>query len=137
MPRVVHAVEQFLPRSETFVYTIVTGHQRFEASIICHSRAHADEFPFPRVDVLTNPLSRRTAGGLLAASIRRATGRSPWERSARAALERVNPAIVHAHFGPVGCEIIAITKAAGLPLDRKSTRLNSSHGKLSRMPSSA
>lgn len=116
MPRVVHAVEQFLPRSETFVYTIVTGHQRFEASIICHSRAHADEFPFPRVDVLTNPLSRRTAGGLLAASIRRATGRSPWERSARAALERIKPAVVHAHFGPIGCEMIAITKAAGLPL---------------------
>ena len=115
-PRVVHAVEQFLPRSETFVYTIVNGHQRFEASIFCHSRAHADEFPFPRVDVMANPLSRRTAGGLLAASMRRATGRSPWERSAGASLKRIQPVVVHAHFGPVGCEMIAVTKAAGLPL---------------------
>lgn len=115
-PRVIHAVEQFLPRSETFVYTIVNGHQRFEASIFCHSRAHADEFPFPRVNVMANPLSRRTAGGLLAASMRRATGRSPWERSASAALKRIKPAVVHAHFGPVGCEMIASTRAAGLPL---------------------
>ena len=115
-PRVIHAVEQFLPRSETFVYTIVNGHQRFEASVIAHSRAHADEFPFPRVDVLANPVSRRTAGGLISASIRRATGRSPWERAAGAAVQRIKPAVVHAHFGPVGCEMIAIAKAAGVPL---------------------
>ena len=115
-PRVMHAVEQFLPRSETFVYTIVNGHQTFEASVLCHSRAHAEEFPFPRVDVLPNPLSRRTAGGLIAASIRRATGRSPWERAAEAVLTRTGPAVVHAHFGPVGCEMIAMTKAAGVPL---------------------
>jgi glycosyltransferase involved in cell wall biosynthesis len=115
-PRVIHAVEQFLPRSETFVYTIVNGHHRFEASIFCHSRAHADEFPFPRIDVMANPLSRRTVGGLLAASMRRATGRSPWERSASAALQRIKPVVVHAHFGPVGCEMIPITRTAGLPL---------------------
>ncbi len=115
-PRVIHAVEQFLPRSETFVYTIVNGHQAFEASVLCHSRAHAEEFPFPRVDVLPNPLSRRTAGGLIAASIRRATGRSPWERAADAVLTRIGPAVVHAHFGPVGCEMVAMAKAAGIPL---------------------
>ena len=115
-PRVIHAVEQFLPRSETFVYTIVSGHQRFEASVICHSRAHADEFPFPRVDVLANLASRRTAVGLMATSIRRVTGRSPWERAAEAVVKRTGPAVVHAHFGPVGCEMIPIAKAAGLPL---------------------
>ncbi len=61
MPRVLHAVDQFLPRSETFVYTVVTAHRRFEASVICNARANADEFPFPRVHEHPRPRSRRTA----------------------------------------------------------------------------
>jgi colanic acid/amylovoran biosynthesis glycosyltransferase len=115
-PRVVHAVDQFLQRSETFVYTIVTGHQRYEASVLCHARDHADEFPFPRVHVQPKPVSRRTAAWWLAASVERATGRSPWRRGVEAVLARIAPAVVHAHFGPIGCEMIPITKAAGLPL---------------------
>ena len=116
MPRVVHAVDRFLQRSETFVYTTVTGHQRYEASILCHARDHAGEFPFPRVHVQPKPASRRTAAWWLAASIERATGRSPWRRGVDAALSRIAPVIVHAHFGPIGCEMIPVTRAAGLPL---------------------
>ena len=115
-PRVLHAVEQFLPRTETFVYTIVTGHQRYEPSVICHARAYAYEFPFPRVEVLPNPVSLRTAAGWIAASIRRATGRSLWERAAGAVVKRTRPDVMHAHFGPIGCEMLAIAKAARLPL---------------------
>ncbi|HMB79756.1 MAG TPA: glycosyltransferase [Vicinamibacterales bacterium] len=115
-PRVVHAVDQFLARSETFVYTIVTGHQRYEASVLCHARANADEFPFPRVHVQPKPVSRRTPAWWMAALAERATGRSPWRRGVDAALARVDPVVVHAHFGPIGCEMIPVTRAAGLPL---------------------
>ena len=115
-PRVLHAVDRFLPRSETFVYTIVTGHQRYEASVLCHARENDGEFPFPRIHVQPTPTTRKSAGWWLAASIERATGRSPWRRSVDAALARIAPAVVHAHFGPVGCEMSPVTKAAGLPL---------------------
>lgn len=115
-PRVLHAVEQFLPRSETFVYTIVCGHRRFEASVVCHSRAHAAEFPFPRVAVLPNAQSLRTAAGLVARSVQRVTGRSPWARAIEAILAAERPSVVHAHFGPVGCELVELTRAAGIPL---------------------
>jgi colanic acid/amylovoran biosynthesis glycosyltransferase len=116
MPRVVHAVDRFLPRSETFVYTIVTGHQRYEASVLCHAREHAGEFPFPRVYVQPRPTSRKTAAWWLSASVERATGRSPWRRGVDETLGRVAPSAVHAHFGPLGCEMIPVTRAAGLPL---------------------
>ena len=116
MPRVVHAVDHFLPRSETFVYTIVMGHQHYEASVLCHALDNAGEFPFPRVHVQPKPVSRRTAAWWLAASIERATGRSPWRRGVDAALSRIGPVAVHAHFGPIGCEMIPATRAAGLPL---------------------
>ncbi len=115
-PRVVHAVDRFLTRSETFVYTIVAGHQRFEASVLCHGVENAAEFPFPRIHVQAQPATRLSAEWWLAASIERATGRSPWRRGVEAALARIRPAVVHAHFGPIGCEMVAITKALGLPL---------------------
>jgi colanic acid/amylovoran biosynthesis glycosyltransferase len=115
-PRIVHAVDCFLPRSETFVYTIVTSHQQYEASVLCHSRDHAAEFPFERVWVQPKPVSRRTPAWWIAASVERTTGRSPWRRRVDETLARIAPAAVHAHFGTIGCEMIAATRAAGLPL---------------------
>ena len=115
-PRVVHAVDRFLSRSETFVYTIVTSHRRFEATVLCHAREHAAEFPFPRVHVQPQPETRLGADWWMAASIEWATGRSPWRRGVDAALSRIAPAVVHAHFGPIGSEMIPATRAAGIPL---------------------
>jgi colanic acid/amylovoran biosynthesis glycosyltransferase len=115
-PRVLHAVEQFLSRSETFIYTYVTGHQRYDASVICNVRANAVEFPFPDVHVCPKPESKRSLDWWLSMVIEQATGRSPWRRRVEAVLADVKPAIVHAHFGPTACEIVAITRAAGLPL---------------------
>jgi colanic acid/amylovoran biosynthesis glycosyltransferase len=115
-PRVVHAVDRFLTRSETFVYTIVTSHQRYEASVLCHARDNSAEFPFPRVHVQPQPASRLGAEWWTAASIERVTGRSPWRRGVDAALARIRPSVVHAHFGPIGCELIPATNAAATPL---------------------
>jgi glycosyltransferase involved in cell wall biosynthesis len=114
--RVLHAVGDFLPRSETFVYTLVTGHQTFEASVLCHTRLHAAEFPFPRIHVVPKPLTKRIAAWWVSEAIARTTGRSPWRRAVERVLARLTPDVVHAHFGTVGGELVAITKAAGIPL---------------------
>ena len=114
--RVVHAVERFLPRSETFVYTLVNGHRRYDASVLCQSRANEDEFPFPRLHVHPKPLTRRSVAWWLDASVEHATGRSPWRRAVEARLREIKPDVVHAHFGPTGCDLVDITKALDLPL---------------------
>ena len=114
--RVLHAVSEFLPRSETFVYTLVTGEQAFEASVLCHTRLHAAEFPFPRIHVVPKPLTKRAPAWWISELIARTTGRSPWRRAVEAMLTRLAPDVVHAHFGTVGGELVAITKAAGIPL---------------------
>ena len=116
MPRVLHVVERFLPRSETFIYTIVNGHCVYEASVLCQSRLFETEFPFPRVHVHARPLSKRTVGWWVDASIGVATGRSLWRREIEAVLAAVRPDIVHAHFGPAGCAIVDDVHAAGIPL---------------------
>ena len=51
MRRVLHVVGRFLPRTETFIYTVVTHHIDYDASVLCHSRLHESEFPFARVHV--------------------------------------------------------------------------------------
>jgi len=114
--KVLHAVDVFGQRSETFVYTVVTGHRTFAADVLCHSREHAREFPFPRVHVAPKPRSRRTLDWWLAASVERAGGRSAWRRQVDAILERVAPDVIHAHFGPIGCEMAPIARDAGVPM---------------------
>jgi colanic acid/amylovoran biosynthesis glycosyltransferase len=113
---VLHVVGRFLPRTETFIYTIVTHHLDYEASVLCHSRLHESEFPFARVHVCAKPESKRRVGWWFDASVERATGRSPWRRAVERLLDAVQPDIVHAHFGPIGCEMAEITEAAGVPL---------------------
>ena len=44
-----------LVRSETFIYTFLTGHRGFEPSVICHAPRHVDGFPFPRINVWGRP----------------------------------------------------------------------------------
>ena len=116
MRRVLHTVGRFLPRTETFIYTVVTHHQQYEASVLCQSRMYADEFPFPRVRVCAKPQSKRGVGWWVHASVERATGRSPWRRAVEAVLAELEPDLVHAHFGPTACELTEITIAADIPL---------------------
>jgi colanic acid/amylovoran biosynthesis glycosyltransferase len=116
MRRVLHAVREFLPRSETFVYTVVTAHQRYEASVLCQSIAHADDFPFSRVHVHPEPSTKRDPAWWTAQAIERATGRSPWQRAVSGMLERIKPDVVHAHFGTTASALIPMTAAAGIPL---------------------
>jgi colanic acid/amylovoran/stewartan biosynthesis glycosyltransferase WcaL/AmsK/CpsK len=116
MRRVLHAVGRFLPRTETFIYTIVTHHLGYEATVLCQARLHEHEFPFARVCVRPKPQSKRRVGWWVDASVERATGRSPWRRAVEAVLAGVAPDVVHAHFGPTGCELAEITAAARVPL---------------------
>ena len=113
--RVLHVTDEFGRRSETFVYTFASSTQTFESSVLCRSRANHEEFPFERIAVVPEPRSRKTVEWWLAASLKRATGRSPWERKVEAIVRRAAPDVIHAHFGPMGCAIRPIAEALGIP----------------------
>jgi colanic acid/amylovoran/stewartan biosynthesis glycosyltransferase WcaL/AmsK/CpsK len=114
--RVVHAVERFLPRSETFINTVVSGHRGYEASVICRLREHEGEFPFPRIHVTGAQRSRRSFAWWVDASMKRATGRSRWERGVESILRAIAPDVIHAHFGPVGCDYLDVATAFDIPI---------------------
>jgi glycosyltransferase involved in cell wall biosynthesis len=115
-PTVLHATDRFANRSETFVYTFVRSHRRFRSAVLCHERAHAAEFPWADVHVVPRPRSRRSVDWWLAAAVERSTGRSPWRRRVEQLLARIRPDVMHAHFGPTGCELADVARAADIPL---------------------
>ena len=115
-PRVLHVVDQFLRPSETFVYTVVGGHRGFDATVLCHGRECTEQFPFARVHVEAIPRSKKDISWWIAAAIDRATGRSPWRRRVEAFIGTLRPDVIHAHFGPLGCEMIDIAKTMSIPL---------------------
>lgn len=114
--RVLHVVDQFLGRSETFVYTCIRASERYEPSVLCKSRTNTAEFPFPRLDVCPKPYSKRSVRWWMSSAVEHATGRSPWRRCVEALVKEMQPTLIHAHFGPVGIEMAAVAKAIGVPL---------------------
>ena len=51
--------------------------------------------------------------------------------------DRFRSAVDHGTSDPVLAAVADTVRRRGIPIDRKSTRQNSSHGRISRMPSSA
>ena len=73
--------------------------------MICNARANADEFPFPR-DPRAPEAAIAADRGVVARRAR--SSAPPADRrggaASRRSLDRLEPALVHAHFGPNGCD---------------------------------
>jgi colanic acid/amylovoran biosynthesis glycosyltransferase len=99
----------FLEYSQTFVYDELRHHDRWDASVICHSRKNEDRFPFDDVLVLDRPGVLGKLDGLLY----KVTGNSPtavqWIRERRFDL-------LHAHFGPASTYALGPAALLDLPL---------------------
>ncbi len=111
-PTVAHVKDRFLPRSETFIYTLLRGLRRYRGLVIDrHARQNATLFPWP--DYIS-PVARwgPWAGWLERLSLR-LWGRSPYlER----ALRREGVLLMHAHFGQLGALFVPVARRLGLPL---------------------
>src|SRR5262249_837470 len=62
------------------------------------------------------PVSGKERAWWVAAAAEGVGGRSSWRRRVDELLADVRPTVVHAHFGPSGCEIADAARAAGVPL---------------------
>ncbi|MGE3274093.1 MAG: glycosyltransferase [Vicinamibacterales bacterium] len=115
-PRVLHVVDTFGATSETFVYRYVVGHRAFDAAVVCRTRANADRFPFERVTVVDDPLSRRASAHWISKTLLRVTGRSLWHRGVARAVTAWQPDVLHAHFGQVAVSVLPALATGGPPL---------------------
>lgn len=113
-PRVAHVVGSCFARTETFIYEQVIAPLRFESWCLAGRILNAAEFPFDRVRLCDVQWGGRRMWDLIDRALWRVRPghQFPLWRSIRA----VRPALVHAHFAPVGCNVMHLASRYGLPL---------------------
>lgn len=115
-PIVLHVVETFLGRSETFIYNYVSGHANWEPVVLCRFTDNEKEFPVKRMVTIPAPVTKRDPVWWLNVGVGAVTGRTLWHRRAEAVLREVKPAVIHAHFGQQGWLMLPVKRRLNLPL---------------------
>lgn len=122
--RVLHLRSGFSFLTETFLYDELTElERRFGGQhVVTRRHVNAGSRPFPRVHELKGPgrlAPRRLASRLLSVVGRLESDEVPWahlRHGLAACVARVEPSVIHAHFGPEGVLAAPVAQAAGLPL---------------------
>lgn len=113
-PVVAHFVPLYLPRTETFIYQVLTHHRRYQPMVVAQHRVEtADLFPFP--DLYTREeLRARWSRHMWYERLQcRLFGRQyvPFESF----LERRHARLLHVHFGHTGTEAVTLSRKLGIP----------------------
>ena len=112
---VAHVVPEYLPRSATFIYTLLRHQTRFRPLVLAHETTHLDEFPIERALALGEPAGHaRHAIRRVRAAV--AGYRSEYERRVADEVARAECSLVHAHFGWSGRDSAAAAERLGVPL---------------------
>lgn len=114
-PSVGHVVRDYLPRSQTFVYTQLRFLRDVRPLVFAGRVSNRGEFPFEPVIELAGPTSapQRARRRLRA---RRHGWSSAFEDGLATAVPAHDCSALHAHFGPTGCLAIDVAADAGIPL---------------------
>jgi colanic acid/amylovoran biosynthesis glycosyltransferase len=115
-PRVLHLVDTFGARSQTFIYTYVTNHRTFTAQVLCRQRDLEAEFPFTELAVVPETWSRAHPSRWWSLVAGRLTGRTPWQRRIEEHIRAAGPDVLHAHFGQVAARVLPATEHLTIPL---------------------
>jgi colanic acid/amylovoran biosynthesis glycosyltransferase len=113
---VVHLVETFLSRSETFIYNYIASHAEWDPLVLCKFTNNEKEFPVNRRIVLPAATTKRHPAWWLNEATMKLTGRSLWHRRVEKALQDLKPSVIHAHFGQMGYVILPVKRRLRLPL---------------------
>ncbi|MGH7896510.1 MAG: glycosyltransferase [Candidatus Binatia bacterium] len=114
MPVVAHFVPLYLPRTETFIYQIITHHRRYHPIVLAQHRVEtASLFPFREV-YAADDLSRRWS---FHAWYQRAQHYLRGKTYVRfeSLLARRRARLLHVHFGHTGAELIGLSRRLGVP----------------------
>lgn len=112
-PQVLHVIPEYLPRSATFVHTLLRSQTRFGVNVIAQELSHLDEFPISNVERASRPGVLRLPKDGLA----RLRGQgSQYAVDIGRAIDRRGCVLVHAHFGWSGRDAVRAAKQRELPL---------------------
>ncbi len=114
--KVLHSVRPFLRISENWIYPQIMDVPDVQPGILCDARVNPEQFPAPDADFIFDPPPWHQGSGLprLVNSLAFRLGARGF--IAGAAVRRWRPAIIHAHFGMTGCDLLPLAKGLNVPL---------------------
>lgn len=117
LPAVGHVVRTYLPRTATFIYSLLLNQRGFEPVVFTREIVNREEFPLERVLELL-PRPGRTLGQRVGTRLRaHLTGyRSVFDQRLAAGARDKQCVLLHAHFGVQGCRSLAARRRLDLPL---------------------
>ncbi len=96
----------FLKPEMLHIYRQIAGLRTFEPVIFCQKRENAERFPLERVQVIPRGAGRWLRRLVQRQLLDRPVTLGPREtRSLRAAIERVEPAVLHVYFGHIAVQL--------------------------------
>lgn len=122
--KVTHYCDVFSQLTTTFIYEYITEleSQGVDNHVATFERRNEKERPFPQVDVLRD-VSRWDPRRLFYRALvpfgigdARSSDWSLKRNRLRQAIQRIDPDVIHAHFGPQGVRAAPVAKQMGLPL---------------------
>jgi colanic acid/amylovoran/stewartan biosynthesis glycosyltransferase WcaL/AmsK/CpsK len=114
--KVLHIIDSFLNRSEVFIYNYLTAFIAFEPYVLAKSSRNELEFPFDNVAVIPVPSSRLTFLWLKSKLFALVTRMDLRESRIENYIKKIKPDLIHAHFGPLGYEMLTVKKKYNIPL---------------------
>jgi colanic acid/amylovoran biosynthesis glycosyltransferase len=114
--KVLHVLEEFLLVSENWIYPQITGVPGIEPGVLCAKIKNEELFPLNGAPLFQDPPPWNRAFGIprLVNSLAFRMGVRGF--TARRAVMRWQPEIIHAHFGPRGWDMLALKRTLGVPL---------------------
>lgn len=122
--RILHFAQSFSPLSETFIYDYVTELERqgVDNHVVTLRRENPEERPFSKVHVVDRPnrwhprrLWHRALVPFGIGEVRTSDWPQTRDRLERV-VRRVQPDVVHAHFGPAGVLMAPVAERMNVPL---------------------
>jgi len=106
---ILHCITEFLPRTQTWMYSQLKWNEDFRHVVLCRRRFHPDEFPWDEVIV------RSGAGGIRGRLRDYLKEKDPPERDGTA-IRAASPRLVHAHQGWEGYRALDLVRDLRVPL---------------------
>jgi colanic acid/amylovoran biosynthesis glycosyltransferase len=111
-PKVAHILIPYLRKTETFIYDRLIRHSRYQPFILTDEPVmNSDMFPFS--DTIHTLADKTPRIRKIDTVFKKALHVSPFFMYV---LKREAPAVIHAHFGPVGAAAAMSAKLLGIPL---------------------
>jgi colanic acid/amylovoran biosynthesis glycosyltransferase len=113
-PVVMHAVREYLPLTENWIYEQIRQASGFFPLVVCDERSNTADFPLADIHAADE---RKLSGAIdFVNKVHRRLAYANWPGSYRGVVKRYHPQLIHAHFGDRGVLMLGTAMKYNIPM---------------------